>query len=55
MKLKNYKMPKLTLEQKEIIREIRIALDKAKKEGYIISDYTFEVIKSVEDNYGKDN
>jgi hypothetical protein len=46
-------MPKLTLEQKEILREVRLALQKADKEGYIITDITFEVIDEVERNYGK--
>lgn len=48
-------MPKLTLEQAEILREVKMSLRKAQDEGFIISEYTFKVIDEVEYNYGKDN
>lgn len=41
----------MTLETKEVVREIIIKLNEAKQEGFIIPDLVFEIIKNVEDFY----
>ncbi len=44
-------MPKLTLEQKEIIRDIRIKLQEARDESLLIPNVVFEILKEVEQEY----
>ena len=48
-------MEKITiLIQKNVLRDVEIALREAQLEGMIIPDVVFEIMKQVEDTYEKD-
>ena len=48
-------MEKITiLIQKNVLRDVEIALREAQLEGMIIPDFVFEIMKQVEDTYEKD-
>lgn len=48
-------MEKITiLIQKNVLRDVEIALKESKLEGMIIPDIVFEIMKQVEDTYEKD-